>query len=155
MPLVALGDRDHQSQVRVDHALLRGRVSPFDPLGERDLLGRGQQGEASGPVHEQGQGVGRARELAAFERLANGRDNVDLASLELGPQRGELLLVEVVLGDERLERALLDRPPLLGIAEECLNRLFQNYGHTLLAFCRRRSKRAMRLPLEVARSLPV
>ena len=91
----------------------------------------------------------------ALVRLARGRDDVDLASFELGPQRGELLLVEVVLGDERLERALLDRAPLLGVAEECLNWLFQDYCHRLLAFCRRCSKRSMRLPLRAARSLPV
>ena len=91
----------------------------------------------------------------AFVHLARGRDDVDLAGLQLDPQGRELVLIEIVLGAERLERALLDRPALLGIAEECLNWLFQNYCHRLLAFCRRCSKRSMRLPLRDSRSLPV
>ena len=40
---VALGDRDHEPQVRVDHALLRSLIALLDRLGEDDFLGRGQQ----------------------------------------------------------------------------------------------------------------
>ena len=33
LPLVLLGDRDHEPQVGVDHSLLRPQVSLLDPLG--------------------------------------------------------------------------------------------------------------------------
>ena len=60
VPLIALGDRDDQPQVRVDHPLLRREIPTLDPLGERDLLGRREQGIATGPGHEQGQCIRRA-----------------------------------------------------------------------------------------------
>jgi hypothetical protein len=37
------GDREHQPQVALDHRLLGPLVALFDPLGERYLLGGGQE----------------------------------------------------------------------------------------------------------------
>jgi hypothetical protein len=37
-PAVALGDRDDEAQVRLDHAPLRGGIAALDPFGECDLL---------------------------------------------------------------------------------------------------------------------
>ena len=157
MSLVALRDRDHEPEVGVDHPLLGRGVSALDPLGQRDLFGRGEQRIATGPVHEQGQCVGRAGFLARLG--AHGREDVDLTRLELSAQRDELVVVEIVLGREGLERALLDRAALLRVGEEGLDWLFDDRGqiapHFLPASCRRCSKRSMRLPLATARSTPV
>jgi len=63
-----------------------------------------------------------------------------------------------VLDRERLERALVDRAALLGLAEECLNRLFEDGAQLSLlpaASWRRRSKRSMRPPVTTLRSTPV
>jgi hypothetical protein len=54
-------------------------------------------------------------------RLGRGlgrRDDLDLARLELGAQRAQLLLVEVVLVGERLECLFVDCPPLLRLLDE-------------------------------------
>ena len=68
VPLVALGDRDDQPQVRVDHQILGFLVAALDPLGELDLLLGGQQLVAAGLVQEQLQRVGgRVRELVVVE----------------------------------------------------------------------------------------
>ena len=155
--LVALRDRDHEPQVGVDHPLLGRGVTALDPLGQRDLFGCGEQRKATGPVHEQGQCV---RRVGSLMRLgARGREDVDLARLELSAQRDELLLVEVVLGRERLERALLERAALFCGGQEGLDWLFDDRGqvvpHFLPASSRRCSKRSMRLPLATARSTPV
>jgi hypothetical protein len=109
-------------------------------------------------MHEQGQRVGRERYLVHLDMRPDGRGYVHLAGLELGAQSGELLVLEVVLGRERLERALLDRPTLIGLGEESLDRLFENCAQDALlsvASCRRRSNRSMRLPVAAARSTPV
>ena len=59
---VVLGDRHHQAQVRVDHALLGLEVAALDPLGELDLLVGGEQAVPADLVQEQLQGVAvRAR----------------------------------------------------------------------------------------------
>ena len=42
-PEVALGDRDDEPEVRLDHVLLRIHVAPLDELRERDLLIGGEQ----------------------------------------------------------------------------------------------------------------
>jgi len=46
------------------------------------------------------------------------REDVDPALLELGPQRDDLVFREVVLGCERLEGTLFDRPALLDLVEK-------------------------------------
>ena len=50
---VALGDRNDEAQIRVDHPLLCLRVSALDPLGEGDLLGRRQKLMLAELVHEE------------------------------------------------------------------------------------------------------
>jgi hypothetical protein len=40
---IALGDRDDEAQVGVDHLLLGDSMAALDPLGEGHLLGRAQQ----------------------------------------------------------------------------------------------------------------
>jgi hypothetical protein len=47
-----------------------------------------------------------------------GRDDLDLAGLELRAQCRELVLVEVVLVRERLQRLLVDCPTLLRLLDE-------------------------------------
>src|SRR2546421_492328 len=42
-PAVALGDRDDETEVGLDHPALRGRVAALDRLREVDLLGGGEQ----------------------------------------------------------------------------------------------------------------
>jgi hypothetical protein len=54
----------------------------------------------------------------------DGRDDLDVARLELSAQRRELLVLEVVLDRERLECALLDRAALLSLFEQGLERYF-------------------------------
>jgi hypothetical protein len=51
-------------------------------------------------------------------RLGLGDDDVDLARFELRTQGGQLLVVELVLGRESLERGLLDRAALLEVVED-------------------------------------
>jgi hypothetical protein len=62
-------------------------------------------------------------------RLRAGRgdrhEDLDLARLELGPQRGELVFLELVLERERLEGRLLDLAVLLCILENGLDRCFE------------------------------
>jgi hypothetical protein len=70
----------------------------------------------------------------ALERLlGRGRHEVDLARLELGAERRDLVLVEVVLEGERLEGLLLDRAALLGLVEKLTNE-FGRAGQFLGSF---------------------
>src|SRR5271154_107651 len=59
-PLIAvvLGDRHDESQVRLDHLLLRVEVAALDPLGEIDLLLSRQQAHLADVLQEQLQRVG-------------------------------------------------------------------------------------------------
>jgi hypothetical protein len=54
--------------------------------------------------------------------VGDGRDEVNRARVELGAQRGQLLVVELVLDCECLQRGLVDRAALLGVVEEGLDR---------------------------------
>ena len=77
--------------------------------------------------------------------------HVHVAGLQLGTQCGELLVLEVVLGRERLERTFFDRSTLLRISEKRLDVLFENDAqdrHFL-------SNRSIRLPLGADRTTPV
>ena len=56
---VALGDRDDEAQVGLDHLLLRGLVAELDALGEADLVGGREQRHAADVLQEELQGVGR------------------------------------------------------------------------------------------------
>ncbi len=61
-------------------------------------------------------------------RRIDGREDLDLARLELGPDRGQLLTLELVLERECLESALLDRATVFGLVEDSLNRYFEVDG---------------------------
>jgi hypothetical protein len=86
-------------------------------------------------VHQQRQGVRRARDrlrlglpLALRAGSGDRRENLHVALLELRPQCGQLVVLELVLERERLEDALLDRPALLGLVEDSLNRYLVGDG---------------------------
>jgi hypothetical protein len=72
-------------------------------------------------------------------RDGRGRDDLDLASLELCTQLGELLLVEVVLEREGLQGGLLDRRVLLCLLQERRDNGFKQRTQVLLtSFASRR-----------------
>jgi hypothetical protein len=54
--------------------------------------------------------------------VGDGRNEVDGAGVELGAQRGQLVVVELVVDCECLQRGLVDRAALLGVLEEGLDR---------------------------------
>jgi hypothetical protein len=133
--LVALRDRDHEPQVRVDHPLLGGVVATLHALRERDLLGGGQQRVAAGAVHEQRQRIGRADDSIGLPDVGRldgclvlivRSVDLDVAGLELSAKRPEVILLEVVLERERLQGALLDLPSVLALVEERLKRCFKH-----------------------------
>ena len=130
MALVALGDRDDEPQVRVDHPVLRGRVAALDALGQLDLLGRRQQRVPAGLVQEQLQGVGgRLREIAVDVRgvvvglPAAVVGQRDVPFLELGVDPLELVVVEVELLDQLAELGHVDAAGLLACLEQGLERV--------------------------------
>jgi hypothetical protein len=54
--------------------------------------------------------------------VGRGGDEIDRARIELGAQRGELLVVELMVDRKCLQRGLVDRAALLGVVEEGLDR---------------------------------
>src|SRR5207245_7304202 len=93
---VVLRDRDHKTQVRLDHVRLRAHVAALDALRELDLLRRCQQRVTPCLPQEELQGVGR-RLVGRLERgkrwlllllsLLLLDDDVASPSLELVEQR--------------------------------------------------------------------
>jgi hypothetical protein len=69
-------------------------------------------------------------------RRAVGRDDLDVARVELCAQRGDVLLLEVVLGRQRVQRVGVDRAALLGLFEESAERCIKN-GAQLSSLLRR------------------
>src|ERR671931_2179935 len=130
--LVALGDRDHQAQVRVDHPLLRRGVTALDALREGDLLRRREQRVAAGLVHEEREAVGRTRDGrvdGTLRRLGmRGRDQLDATLLQLGAESGDLLVLELVLVDIGLEGLFLELALLLSLVEEGAGFQFSKLG---------------------------
>jgi len=97
-------------------------VAALDALRQRDLLRRREQGVAADAVHQQRQRVGRAGQRRPLgPRGLDRREQLDVASLELGVDGGKLLLVEVVLERERLEDALLEGAALLRFVQNGLD----------------------------------
>src|SRR3954447_891337 len=101
---IFLRDRNDQAEVRLHHLLLRGVVTPLDPLGELVFLRSGQQIDLADVLQEELERVGRdlARRLRDRSLLLGfvGRDDLDMKLLER--------VVEVVdLG--RLEIELVQR----------------------------------------------
>src|SRR5205085_1162609 len=133
-------------KVRLNHAALRGHVPTLDRLGERDLLGRGQQLVAPDVRKEELQAVGRADEnlrlrlrSLLFRLLGLGVGLLGrLADLE--PDRLELtlkllgvFLAEVVLQRERLDLRRLDEAALFSALHECAGMLgFEQLVHLVL-----------------------
>ena len=56
---VALRDRDDESEIRLDHRLLRGVLAALDPLRELDLLRRGEERDLADVLQEELQRIGR------------------------------------------------------------------------------------------------
>src|SRR5215212_4381666 len=121
--LVALRERDDEPEVGVDHALLRLEVAALDPLGQLDLLVRGEQRVPADVAQEQLERVARhGRQVV--DRVARPRlrgasavvRDVDAARLE--PVRDRLgLVVGQVLGQLGEVREV-DAPMLLAAVDE-------------------------------------
>ena len=83
MALVALGDRDDEAQVRVDHQVLGFLVAALDPLGELDLLLGGEQLVAAGLVQEQLERVrGLVGEVVVVEGASSSTTSAVVAELD-------------------------------------------------------------------------
>ena len=124
MPLIPAGDRDHEAQVGVDHALLRGLVAALDPLRQRDLFGCGQQRVLPNIVHELRDGVdarGRFRLEVQVELVILGRcrcGDLDAAGVQLGTDQGKAVVAEVELCDELLDGGDFNGALVLGVLEK-------------------------------------
>ena len=124
---VALGDRDDEAEVRLDHAPLREQVALLDALRERDFLGGGQKLVAADVGQEELQAVagaldGRPRRSTA-SALLGGRADLEADRLELVRDLGDLLVAEVELERERLELCRLDVAALFGGLDQGAARL--------------------------------
>ena len=111
---VPLGDRDDESEVRLDHRLLRVVVAALDPLRELDLLRRGQQVDLADVLQEQLERVGRDFRPLDIERLLLrllGLDDLDVQLLEQAVELVDLRGVEgqLVERDRDLIRSELSR----------------------------------------------
>src|SRR3954470_4350415 len=130
---VALGDRDHESEVRLDHPALGEQVAALDRLREHDLLGRGQELVPPDVGEEELEAVGRAdhrlrlrvgrlgrRRLlgGGLGRLFGGLAHLEAVGLELTRQQLDLVVGEVVLERERLELGRQDEAALLRSFEQ-------------------------------------
>jgi hypothetical protein len=127
---IALGDRNDETKVRLDHAPLRPSVAALDLLREDDLVGSGQQLVAADVGEEELQAVGRAAgsggRLGGCELLlllalgirgcgssGCGRHDLDPDLLELGRQLFDLFVVQVELDGECLELRRVEIAALL------------------------------------------
>ena len=88
---VVLRDRDDETEIRLDHALLRLHVAALDALGELHLLRGGQELMPAGLAEEELQGVGRRLDRSGHcdDCLGVGRllHDLDRALVELAEQR--------------------------------------------------------------------
>jgi hypothetical protein len=79
---------------------------------------------AAGRVHEELEGIegaaGRGRQGAGLRGGVGAHD--DVALIERGPQRGEIVLAELVLVGKRRELLLIDEAALGGLLDEALGR---------------------------------
>src|SRR3954468_9310272 len=101
---VVLGDRHDQTEVGLDHLLLRVQVAALDALRELDLLGGGEQPDLADVLEEQLQGIGGHIRLQV-QRLLALATALTVGALVLG---GRLLgRVEVL---DQLDAHLLEVP---------------------------------------------
>ena len=131
--LVALGDRDDEAEVGVDHPFLGLLISTLDPLGELELLPRRQQRIASHLVEEELERVGgRSRKVAVGIRdLARLLPTVVVTHLDLGcvevlVESPELLRVELAGGELDLREWKVSL--LLAPRDQCLDRFRRHRG---------------------------
>ena len=113
---VALGDRDDEPQVGLDHLLLGRLVAELDALGEPDLVRGGEQRHAADVLEEELEGVGR--------RLDGGRRGAARALVllgELGGAGDRLGLLEEL--DAGLLEVLVDRLDGIGVEPETVDDL--------------------------------
>src|SRR5829696_4471324 len=140
---VALGDRDDEAQVRLDHLLLGNQVAALDALGQRDLAVGGEQLDLADRAQVQAQRIEarldrevdlrRARSIRLLVRipdgglesapfggrgLAIGAHDVDPLALQEGVELDDLLLGDLHLfqaGGDLLER---QEPTLLAFGDQ-------------------------------------
>ena len=113
---VLLGDRDHQAQVRLDHAALGDHVAALDRLGQLHLFVLGQQRIATGLTQEQVEAVG-GRDLDVDDLhtlLRSGRvDHLDAEPGEFVAQRLYVVGIEVEFLGQTGQFVLVEHPSLL------------------------------------------
>ena len=112
MALVLLGDRDHEPEVGVDHALLGLEIAALDALGQLDLLVRRQEVVPAHLVEEELEGVGGGGGEIAV-RVARRLDAV-LAAVVGHGQAARLDAVVQLLALLVVERQLLHQLAQLG-----------------------------------------
>jgi hypothetical protein len=126
--LVLLGDRHDETEVRVDHQVLRLLVPALDPLRELDLLLRRQQRVAAGFVEEELERVCRRDGEVAVDidgvvgfgtRAVVGE--LDAALLEVRLERLDFLVCEVVLLRELGDRGEVQAALLLASRDQRLD----------------------------------
>ena len=76
------------------------------------------------------------RTLLGLGPVGFGRDDGDLAGDELRAQRRQLLVLELVLDGECLQRGLLDRAPVFGVIEEVFDQGRKHRGAQLRSLLR-------------------
>ena len=126
LPLVLLGDRHDEAQVRVDHALLGAEVALLDPLREVDLLVSREQGVAPDLVQEQLESVGcGGGELAVAEsRRLDARApavvaDIDAVRLEIGLERVDVVVHQLQRLHELVELGQVHAAALLTAGKQC------------------------------------
>jgi hypothetical protein len=126
--LVALRDRDDETEVRVDHELLRLAVAPLDALGELDFLFGSEQLVAAGLIEEELERVrGRVRQIAVHVGRVWGIGaravvlQLDPPPLDLIVQRLDVIVVEVELAGDLVDQRVLDATLFLAFGEECFH----------------------------------
>ena len=142
-PEVALGDRDDEAQVGLDHLLLGHQVAALDPLGERDLALGGQQLDAADRPQVEPQriqaGLDRQVDLRLARRVGRlalrrrrlepaalgdrgtpvlGVHDVDALILQVRVQLGDLLLGDLHLFKTRGDLLEGQEPPLLAFKNQ-------------------------------------
>ena len=127
MTLVLLRDRDHETEVRVDHEILRFLVASLEALGEFHLLGGGQQLVAACLVEEELERIGRGDgEVAVHVRAPDGVragavvGEHDALLFELLEEAGRLIVVEVGLLEELADRGKVEATELLSLFQQSL-----------------------------------